>query len=72
MLWACRTALVGSGPAYIFMFIEAMVDSGVHMGFPRETAEKLVNGKSEVKVKVTGESSLIPPTTTAPGSSPAG
>lgn len=36
------TALVGSGPAYIYMFMEAMIDTGVHMGFPRETAEKLV------------------------------
>ena len=24
------------------MFLEAMADTGVHMGFPRETAEKLV------------------------------
>ncbi len=36
------TALVGSGPAYSYLFIEAMVDTGVHMGFPRETAERLV------------------------------
>ena len=36
------TALVGSGPAYVFLFMEAMVDTGVHMGFPREVAERLV------------------------------
>jgi len=36
------TAIVGSGPAYVYMFLESMIDTGVHMGFPRETAEKLV------------------------------
>ena len=36
------TALSGSGPAYIFMFMEAMIDAGVHMGFPRRISEKLV------------------------------
>ncbi|KAL1515513.1 hypothetical protein AB1Y20_002135 [Prymnesium parvum] len=36
------TAIVGSGPAYVYMFIEAMIDTGVHMGFPRETAVRLV------------------------------
>ena len=36
------TALSGSGPAYVFMFMEAMVDAGVHMGFARRDAEKLV------------------------------
>ncbi|MDE2853285.1 MAG: pyrroline-5-carboxylate reductase [Chloroflexota bacterium] len=36
------TALSGSGPAYVFMFMEALVDSGVHMGFARRDAEKLV------------------------------
>lgn len=36
------TALSGSGPAYVFMFMEAMIDAGVHMGFSRRDAEKLV------------------------------
>ncbi len=36
------TALSGTGPAYIFIFLEAMVDAGVHMGFSRRIAEKLV------------------------------
>ncbi|KAG7344134.1 pyrroline-5-carboxylate reductase [Nitzschia inconspicua] len=36
------TSISGSGPAYIFMLMEAMIDAGVHMGFPRETATTLV------------------------------
>ena len=36
------TALSGTGPAYVFMFMEALVDAGVHMGFSRRVAEKLV------------------------------
>lgn len=36
------TALSGSGPAYVFLFMESMIDAGVHMGFPRRIAEKLV------------------------------
>lgn len=36
------TALSGSGPAYVFMVMEAMVDAGVHMGFSRRVAERLV------------------------------
>ena len=36
------TALSGTGPAYVFMFMEALIDSGVHMGFPRRIAEQLV------------------------------
>jgi len=36
------TALSGTGPAYVFLFMEAMVDAGVHLGFPRRIAEKLV------------------------------
>ncbi len=36
------TALSGTGPAYVYMFMEAMVDAGVHLGFPRRIAEQLV------------------------------
>ncbi len=36
------TALSGTGPAYVFLFMEAMVDAGVHLGFPRRIAERLV------------------------------
>ena len=36
------TALSGTGPAYVFMFMEAMIDAGVHMGFPRRISEQLV------------------------------
>jgi pyrroline-5-carboxylate reductase len=37
------TALSGTGPAYIFLVMEALIDAGVHMGFPRRTSEELVH-----------------------------
>lgn len=36
------TAISGNGPAYVFLFTEALIDAGVHLGFPRRIAEQLV------------------------------
>jgi len=36
------TALSGTGPAYVFLFIEALTDAGVHMGFSRRVSRQLV------------------------------
>ncbi len=36
------TALSATGPTYIFMMMEALVDAGVHMGFSRHVAQELV------------------------------
>jgi len=38
------TALSGSGPAYVFFFLEAMTQAGVEMGLPREQAYQLAVG----------------------------
>ncbi len=35
------TALSGSGPAYVFLFMEALMDAGVQMGFSRGIAREL-------------------------------
>lgn len=36
------TALSGSGPGYVFMMMEALIDAGVHLGFSRHVARQLV------------------------------
>ncbi len=54
------TALSGTGPAYIFLVMEALIDAGVHMGFPRRIAEELVLQTMQGSVQFARESGLHP------------
>ena len=36
------TAVSGTGPAYVFMVMESLIDAGVHLGFPRHIAHDIV------------------------------
>jgi pyrroline-5-carboxylate reductase len=37
------TALSATGPTYVFLMMEALIDAGVHMGFSRHVAEEMVH-----------------------------
>jgi pyrroline-5-carboxylate reductase len=37
------TALSATGPTYVFLMMEALIDAGVHMGFSRHVAQELVH-----------------------------
>jgi pyrroline-5-carboxylate reductase len=54
------TALNGTGPAYVFMFMEALIDVGVHMGLPRRDAERLVLQTVRGSVEFAMQSRLHP------------
>ena len=36
------TAISGSGPAYVFLMMEALIDAAVHLGFSRDAAREMV------------------------------
>jgi pyrroline-5-carboxylate reductase len=54
------TALSGTGPAYVFLFMEALIDAGVHMGFSRRDAERLVLQTVRGSVDYARQSKLHP------------
>jgi pyrroline-5-carboxylate reductase len=65
------TAISGSGPAYLFYVVEAMIEAGVHLGLPRQVATELVvqtiYGSAKL-LKETGEHpSLLRERVTSPG-----
>jgi pyrroline-5-carboxylate reductase len=65
------TALSGSGPAYVFFFLEAMIDAGVGMGLPRAHAAKLAvhtfSGASELALNSTEPPEILRQRVTSKG-----
>ncbi len=56
------TALSGSGPAYVYFLVEAMVDAGILLGMPRGTALEMVNQAvygAATMLRETGEHPVI-------------
>lgn len=66
------TALSGTGPAYVFMFMEALIDAGVHMGFSRHDAERLVLQTIRGSVDYAIQSNMHPATLRNQVTSPGG
>ncbi len=54
------SALAGSGPAFVYVIIEAMIDSGVLLGFPAHEARELVLKTLEGSIKLLRETGLTP------------
>lgn len=54
------TALSGTGPGYIFLFMEALIDAGVHLGFSRRVAQELVYQTMEGALAIARETGAHP------------
>ncbi|HAM35011.1 MAG TPA: pyrroline-5-carboxylate reductase [Elusimicrobia bacterium] len=65
------TGLSGTGPVYIFMVIEAMIDGGVKMGIPRDVAAKLaaqtVLGAAKLVIETGRHPAILKDEVTTPG-----
>ena len=65
------TGLSGSGPGYVFTFIEAMIDGGVLAGLPRPVAEQLVlqtvYGSAKLALETSEHPAILKGKVTSPG-----
>jgi pyrroline-5-carboxylate reductase len=66
------TALSGSGPAYFFFLVEAMIDAGILLGLPRAVATDLIIQSAVGAAKMLRDSGEHPVTLREAVTSPAG
>ena len=54
------TALSASGPAYVFLMLEALIDAGVYVGLPRDTARRLALQTARGSVELVSQTGQHP------------
>ena len=66
------TGLSGSGPGFVYLLLEALIDAGVHIGFSREQAQQMVLQTVAGSVELMREGGLHPADLRNRVTSPAG
>ncbi|MBA8792749.1 pyrroline-5-carboxylate reductase [Friedmanniella endophytica] len=65
------TAISGTGPAYLFFVVEAMIEAGVHLGLPRDVATQLVGqtmyGSAKLLLETGEHPTVLREQVTSPG-----